>query len=122
MCRYEWHGIASLADRLTALQASPPSPPPTAVPTSVETDAVTPTAAAAVVEAARSNRKDRSMSRLTERFVKMFMLSPGGMLELEVAATALLGPAEEGEKSKTKVRRLYDIANILRYDFYVGYR
>jgi hypothetical protein len=58
-------------------------------------------------------RKERAMARLTQRFSQLLMQSPNGAIELEDAAVKLLGPSAEGEKSKSKVRRLYDIANIM---------
>ena len=59
-------------------------------------------------------RKERSMARLSQRFAQMFMLSKINALELEEAAIALLGVSDETGQTKTKVRRLYDIANIMR--------
>jgi hypothetical protein len=53
------------------------------------------------------------MVRLTQRFIQMFMLSQAPALGLEEAAAALLGASDEAGQMKTKVRRLYDIANIL---------
>jgi hypothetical protein len=61
---------------------------------------------------ALDDRREKSMVRLTQRFIQMFMLSTLPALTLEAGATALLGADNPGAM-KTKVRRLYDIANIL---------
>ena len=95
MCRYEWHGITSLTTKLAQLRNE------------AEQELQGPS------NDAIDDKRERSMTRLSQRFAQMFMLSKLGALELEAAATALLGPTEEGEKTKTKVRRLYDIANIM---------
>lgn len=58
-------------------------------------------------------RKEKSMVRLTQRFIQMFLLGKAPTLGLEEAATALLGESDDPGQMKTKVRRLYDIANIL---------
>lgn len=71
------------------------------------------------------SRKDKSLAILCQRFVRLFF-SPSQTVSLEFAAKALLPEScEEAEAQqieekrrwntqlKTKVRRLYDIANIL---------
>lgn len=92
MYRYEWRGLEGLEERLEALKNEPTSGP------SADED---------------EGRKERAMARLTQRFAQLLMQSPTGAIELEDAAMKLLGPSAEGEKSKSKVRRLYDIANIM---------
>ena len=52
---------------------------------------------------------------LSQRFVRLFLHSAGGVVSLEGAARRLMHegrPSDEGGL-KTKIRRLYDIANIL---------
>jgi len=62
-------------------------------------------------------RREKSLGILSQRFVSLFLASGQTLLSLEQASRTLLGevpltPAEQN-KQKTKVRRLYDIANIL---------
>ena len=70
------------------------------------------------------SRKEKSLGILAQRFVQLFLVSEERVLSLERAASLLLGMPMScggggGEDSlvdgrmKTKVRRLYDIANIL---------
>ena len=60
------------------------------------------------------SRKDKSLGLLSQRFLQLFLTADSSVLSLEEAAQLLLG-AEAGDaaKLKTKVRRLYDIANVL---------
>lgn len=74
-----------------------------------------------------TSRKEKSLGVLSQRFVQLFLLAGTTAVSLESAAVQLLGrsPSDsdplavnpaEGDPSKllkTKVRRLYDIANIL---------
>ena len=51
---------------------------------------------------------------LSQKFVQLFLATQGeGVVSLDDAAKTLLGGAADISKLKTKVRRLYDIANIL---------
>ncbi|CAN8070701.1 unnamed protein product [Agarophyton chilense] len=73
------------------------------------------------------SRKEKSLGVLSQRFVQLFLLAGSGAVSLDQAAVQLLGrsPSDtdplaispvEGDATKllkTKVRRLYDIANIL---------
>jgi hypothetical protein len=70
----------------------------------------------------RMSRKEKSLGALSQRFVQLFLLAGGDTISLEYAASILLSgsvgnrEAEENPLNggmKTKVRRLYDIANIL---------
>lgn len=73
-----------------------------------------------------TSRKEKSLGVLSQRFVQLFLLAGQTAVSLENAAIQLLGrsPSDsdpfvspaDGDASKllkTKVRRLYDIANIL---------
>lgn len=74
-----------------------------------------------------TSRKEKSLGVLSQRFVQLFLLAGSSAVSLDNAAVQLLGrsPSDseplavspaEGDASKllkTKVRRLYDIANIL---------
>lgn len=73
------------------------------------------------------SRKEKSLGVLSQRFVQLFLLAGSNAVSLEQAAVQLLGrtpsdadplgtsPADVNSSKllKTKVRRLYDIANIL---------
>lgn len=74
-----------------------------------------------------ASRKEKSLGVLSQRFVQLFLLAGSSTVSLETAAVQLLGrtpsdvdplsvsPAggDASKLLKTKVRRLYDIANIL---------
>uniref|UniRef100_A0A6U4ZAL3 E2F/DP family winged-helix DNA-binding domain-containing protein n=1 Tax=Hemiselmis andersenii TaxID=464988 RepID=A0A6U4ZAL3_HEMAN len=72
------------------------------------------------------SRREKSLGVLSQKFVRLFLNAPDGVVSLEGAARQLMevgagsgsgdkGGTKEGEENhvKTKVRRLYDIANIL---------
>ncbi|XP_024976361.1 E2F transcription factor-like E2FE [Cynara cardunculus var. scolymus] len=59
------------------------------------------------------NRKEKSLGLLTKNFLKLFLCTTSDMLSLEDAAKILLGDARNPSLTRTKVRRLYDIANVL---------
>ncbi|KAK4529309.1 hypothetical protein CCYA_CCYA01G0166 [Cyanidiococcus yangmingshanensis] len=76
----------------------------------------------AAARAGRVSRKEKSLGALSQRFVQLFLLAEGETISLEYAASVLLtnnASSRESEENplnggmKTKVRRLYDIANIL---------
>ncbi|XP_057844364.2 uncharacterized protein LOC131053739 isoform X1 [Cryptomeria japonica] len=58
-------------------------------------------------------RREKSLGLLTQKFVQLFLVTQAQIVSLEDAARLLLGECKESAKLKTKVRRLYDIANIL---------
>ncbi|GLT48081.1 hypothetical protein SLA2020_217220 [Shorea laevis] len=59
------------------------------------------------------NRREKSLALLTQNFVKLFLCSNVKLISLDEAAKLLLGNAENMSVMRTKVRRLYDIANVL---------
>nr|XP_055047321.1 transcription factor E2F7 isoform X2 [Misgurnus anguillicaudatus] len=67
-------------------------------------------------QAPSSRRKDKSLRIMSQKFVMLFLVSKTRTVTLDTAAKILI---EEGQddsthsKYKTKVRRLYDIANVL---------
>ncbi|KAL8123483.1 hypothetical protein AgCh_011455 [Apium graveolens] len=67
--------------------------------------------------ASKSERKEKSLGLLTQNFVKLFLCSDVEMISLDEAAKILLGDAHDlslmRNNSTAKVRRLYDIANVL---------
>ena len=58
-------------------------------------------------------RREKSLGLLSQKFVQLFLVSRARVVSLESAAKTLLGSCADQAKLKTKVRRLYDIANIL---------
>lgn len=62
-------------------------------------------------------RQGKSLGILSKKFVRLFLTKDPGVyneeIALDVAAQELLGDELDQQKLKTKVRRLYDIANIL---------
>ncbi|RAL46863.1 hypothetical protein DM860_005142 [Cuscuta australis] len=58
------------------------------------------------------NRKEKSLALLTQNFVKLFLCSDVEFISLDSAASALLGNMHDPTAMRTKVRRLYDIANV----------
>ncbi|KAM9311696.1 transcription factor E2F7 [Gastrophryne carolinensis] len=66
--------------------------------------------------AASSSRKDKSLRIMSQKFVMLFLVSATKIITLEVAAKILIEESQDvsdHSKFKTKVRRLYDIANVL---------
>ncbi|XWS60671.1 hypothetical protein CRYUN_Cryun07bG0055900 [Craigia yunnanensis] len=59
------------------------------------------------------NRREKSLGLLTQNFVKLFVCSNAELISLDEAARLLLGNAHNTSMMRTKVRRLYDIANVL---------
>ena len=67
----------------------------------------------AVPNSQYDGRREKSLGLLSQKFVQLFLASKMHIVSLDTAAKMLLGSAEDDAKLKTKVRRLYDIANIL---------
>ncbi|KAE8297693.1 Transcription factor E2F8 [Larimichthys crocea] len=65
-----------------------------------------------------NSRKDKSLRVMSQKFVMLFLVSNPRVVSLDVAAKILIGEDQGADqdknKFKTKVRRLYDIANVLR--------
>ncbi|KAF7649108.1 hypothetical protein LDENG_00146330 [Lucifuga dentata] len=65
-----------------------------------------------------NSRKDKSLRVMSQKFVMLFLVSRPRVVSLDVAAKILIGEDQVADqdknKFKTKVRRLYDIANVLR--------
>ncbi|KAL3814085.1 hypothetical protein ACJIZ3_015353 [Penstemon smallii] len=60
------------------------------------------------------NRKEKSLGLLTQNFIKLFLCTDMDMISLDDAAKLLLGDGKHTSMTtRTKVRRLYDIANVL---------
>ncbi|KDP45424.1 hypothetical protein JCGZ_09673 [Jatropha curcas] len=58
------------------------------------------------------NKREKSLWLLTQNFVKLFLCTDVEMITLDNAAMSLLGNAHNSTAMRTKVRRLYDIANV----------
>ncbi|KAH9505648.1 Transcription factor e2f8 [Bulinus truncatus] len=62
-------------------------------------------------------RKDKSLGIMSQKFLMLFLVSKPKTVNLELSAKILIGDGAmdnvEASKFKTKIRRLYDIANIL---------
>ncbi|KAF6157288.1 hypothetical protein GIB67_004226 [Kingdonia uniflora] len=63
------------------------------------------------------NRREKSLGLLTQNFVKLFLCTKSELVSLDEAAKILLGDVNSSShirnNSAAKVRRLYDIANVL---------
>ncbi|XP_004602874.2 transcription factor E2F7 [Sorex araneus] len=65
---------------------------------------------------AANSRKDKSLRIMSQKFVMLFLVSKTKIVTLDVAAKILIEESQDTpdhSKFKTKVRRLYDIANVL---------
>ncbi|XP_024515743.1 E2F transcription factor-like E2FE isoform X1 [Selaginella moellendorffii] len=59
-------------------------------------------------------RREKSLGLLSQKFVQLFLISQvTQVVSLDEAARVLFGGCTDPSKLKTKVRRLYDIANVL---------
>ncbi|XP_048404293.2 transcription factor E2F7-like isoform X1 [Stegostoma tigrinum] len=67
--------------------------------------------------ASLNRRKDKSLRIMTEKFVMLFLVSEPETVALDIAAKILIEESQQdsadNSKFKTKIRRLYDIANVL---------
>ncbi|KAL5582459.1 hypothetical protein UlMin_014901 [Ulmus minor] len=59
------------------------------------------------------NKRDKSLALLTQNFIKLFLCSEEESILLENASKSLPGYADDATALRTKIRRLYDIANVL---------
>ncbi|NXP76829.1 E2F8 factor, partial [Ramphastos sulfuratus] len=64
-----------------------------------------------------NSRKDKSLRVMSQKFVMLFLVSTPQIVSLDIAAKILIGEEQledlDKSKFKTKIRRLYDIANVL---------
>ncbi|XP_015262139.1 PREDICTED: transcription factor E2F7 [Gekko japonicus] len=66
--------------------------------------------------ASANSRKDKSLRIMSQKFVMLFLVSKTKIVTLDIAAKILIEESQDiadHSKFKTKVRRLYDIANVL---------
>mmetsp|Transcript_22567 Transcript_22567/g.56431 ORF Transcript_22567/g.56431 Transcript_22567/m.56431 type:complete len:360 (-) Transcript_22567:217-1296(-) len=130
--RYAWFGMRRLADALERLKVlgnpnegrsddEAVGGPPESEDEEGGKEVVTPGGSKRA-----GSRREKSLGVLSQKFVRLFLNAPDGVVSLEGAARQLMevgagsgngdkGGTKEGEENhvKTKVRRLYDIANIL---------
>ncbi|NXG49885.1 E2F7 factor, partial [Psilopogon haemacephalus] len=66
--------------------------------------------------ASANSRKDKSLRIMSQKFVMLFLVSKTKIVTLDIAAKILIEETQDTvdhSKFKSKVRRLYDIANVL---------
>ncbi|KAL9267295.1 E2F transcription factor-like E2FE-like protein [Drosera capensis] len=61
----------------------------------------------------KQERREKSLGLLTQNFVKLFICTGADIICLDDAAKVLLGDGQNTVIMRSKVRRLYDIANVL---------
>ncbi|KAA8540873.1 hypothetical protein F0562_024989 [Nyssa sinensis] len=76
-------------------------------------DKSNPSSVKSSVSSKTDNRKEKSLGLLTQNFVKLFLCSNVSLISLDDVAMVLLGDALDPSMMRAKVRRLYDIANVL---------
>ncbi|CAM6012617.1 unnamed protein product [Sphagnum balticum] len=116
--RYTWHGSTKLAQALQTMKgcgSSDDEDEGRKVVISANLDggiSLQPQQGGGPKEKAEC-RREKSLGLLSQKFVQLFLISQTETVSLEDAARLLLGGCKDPSKLKTKVRRLYDIANIL---------
>ncbi|GER29446.1 E2F transcription factor-like protein [Striga asiatica] len=63
-------------------------------------------------ESDKEHKREKSLALLAQNFVKLFLCSDVDLISLDRASLALLGNVHDAKAMRTKVRRLYDIANV----------
>ncbi|KAH1132607.1 hypothetical protein GLYMA_05G033400v4 [Glycine max] len=81
--------------------------------TGSQSDKLNPNSSTLTKSLKNENRREKSLALLTQNFVKLFVCSNVELISLDEAAKLLLGDAHNTSVMRTKVRRLYDIANVL---------
>jgi transcription factor E2F7/8 len=101
---YSWKGFGAIAQALDELMASTGNENPCNSNTASQEKSLS--------SSKPDNRKEKSLGLLTQNFIKLFLSSTSDLISLDSAATALLGDQHDPTAMRTKVRRLYDIANV----------
>ncbi len=128
--RYQWYGTTNLKDTINKFKkmGSPendkdfleddvsdegdqPQPQPEQPPVQGGQQAASERRSVAPMR--KGSRREKSLGVLSQKFVRLFLNSDDGIVSLEGAARKLMGPNVDEAQLKTKIRRLYDIANIL---------
>ncbi|XP_028051662.1 E2F transcription factor-like E2FE isoform X6 [Camellia sinensis] len=117
--RYSWKGFGGVPKTLQQLRVSDDDEDEKiSNPITSQNDKLNPSSVTKSSTASKTdNRKEKSLGLLTQNFVKLFLCSNVDLISLEEAAKILLGDAHDPSmmrnNSAAKVRRLYDIANVL---------
>lgn len=112
--RYVWYGVTRLPQALHRQYML--GPPHNDKSDDEDSDSSDREADVAKVGAAtkRTSRREKSLGVLSQKFVRLFLHAQCGVVSLESAARRLMDESNIDEnRLKTKIRRLYDIANIL---------
>ncbi|XP_041006188.1 E2F transcription factor-like E2FF isoform X2 [Juglans microcarpa x Juglans regia] len=104
--QYSWKGFGEVPRALEELKVSKNIE--NGVPSSLQNN----WEARSTASLRRDNRRDKSLVILTQSFIKLFLCSDMDFILLDDAAQALLGDNHDTTALRTKVRRLYDIANV----------
>jgi len=110
--RYAWYGLSRLP---LALQRQKLMGPPGGKSDDEDSDVDTPSSqGGGGAGTKRHTRREKSLGVLSQKFVRLFLHADDGIVSLESAARRLMDETNLDEnRLKTKIRRLYDIANIL---------
>uniref|UniRef100_A0A5B6ZH65 Putative E2F transcription factor-like E2FE isoform X2 n=1 Tax=Davidia involucrata TaxID=16924 RepID=A0A5B6ZH65_DAVIN len=114
--RYSWKGFGEIPKVLQDLKVSDDDEDErfSNLSTSSQNDKSNPSSVLKFSASSKTdNRKEKSLGLLTQNFVKLFLRSNVDLISLDEAAKTLLGDARDPSTMRTKVRRLYDIANVL---------
>lgn len=118
--RYTWLGLDGINKTLAKLKALADSAPRLRSVPGVDDEeeaeadtGVAPSPTTSFDTAINAQKNSRSLGILAQRFIMMFLASKSRVVRLEDAAQCLVFQGCPEGKHKTKVRRLYDIANVL---------
>ncbi|KAL3672831.1 hypothetical protein V7S43_002119 [Phytophthora oleae] len=103
---YNWHGLASLPTSISAMKQR-----------YAEVQKSSPTVSSECPPVKSDRRRGKSLSKLSQMFVQLFLGKEDCIIPLDQAAKQLIqmedSENEEDRLLKTKIRRLYDVANVL---------
>jgi hypothetical protein len=113
--RYIWYGVTRLPQALQRqYMLGPPENDKSSEEEESDKEGEAPKVPPAPVPSKRTSRREKSLGVLSQKFVRLFLHAQCGVVSLESAARRLMDESSIDEnRLKTKIRRLYDIANIL---------
>lgn len=113
--RYIWYGVTRLPQALQRqYMLGPPENDKSSEEEESDKEGGAPKVPPAPVPSKRTSRREKSLGVLSQKFVRLFLHAQCGVVSLESAARRLMDESSIDEnRLKTKIRRLYDIANIL---------